>query len=211
MRSSILDKDGRFNMDDVQIHETAEVSEDAVIGKGTRIWHYVQIREGAQIGENCSIGKGAYIDVGVKIGNRVKIQNGVSVYHGVTVEDDVLLGPYCTFTNDPYPRAFPADWQVVPTLLKKGCSIGANATVLAGVTIGEYSLLAAGAVVTVDTLPFSCMLGNPARLKSFVCLCGRELRKIKGETSKTELECNQCGRTLCLQFRLIEPSGKVNK
>lgn len=130
-------------MDDVQIHETAEVSEEAIIGRGTRIWHYAQIREGARIGENCSIGKGAYIDTDVKIGNRVKIQNGVGVYRGVTVEDDVLLGPYCSFTNDPYPRAFPADRQVVPTLLKKGCSIGANATVVCGVTIGEYSLIAA--------------------------------------------------------------------
>jgi len=130
-------------MDDVQIHETAKVSEEAIIGRGTRIWHYAQIREGARIGENCSIGKGAYIDTDVKIGNRVKTQNGVGVYRGVTVEDDVLLGPYCSFTNDPYPRAFPADRQVVPTLLKKGCSIGANATVVCGVTIGEYSLIAA--------------------------------------------------------------------
>jgi UDP-2-acetamido-3-amino-2,3-dideoxy-glucuronate N-acetyltransferase len=198
-------------MDDVQIHETAEVSKQAVIGRGTRIWHYAQIREGVQIGENCSIGKGVYIDTNVKIGNRVKIQNGVGVYRGVTVEDDVLLGPYCTFTNDPYPRAFPVDWKVVPTLLKKGCSIGANATVVCGVTIGEYSLIAAGAVVTVDTLPFSLMLGNPARLKNFICLCGRELRKIKGETSKMELECNKCGRILCIQFQLIEPSGEVNQ
>ena len=180
-------------MDDVQIHETAEVSKEAVIGRGTKVWHYVQIREGAQIGEDCSIGKGAYIDIDVKIGNRVKIQNGVGVYRGVTIEDDVFLGPYCSFTNDPYPRAFPADWQVASTLLKKGCSIGANATVVCGVTIGEYYLIAAGAVVTVDTLPFSLMLGNPARWKSFVCLCGRELRKIKGDASKIELECSKCG------------------
>jgi acetyltransferase-like isoleucine patch superfamily enzyme len=192
-------------MEDVQIHETAEVSEQAIIGKGTKIWHHVQIREGAQIGENCSIGKGVYIDNEVKIGNRVKIQNGVGVYRGVTIEDDVLLGPYCSFTNDPYPRAFPADWQVVPTLLKKGCSIGANATVVCGVTIGEYSLIAAGAVVTVDTLPFSCMLGNPARLKNFVCLCGRELRTMKGQASEIKLECDKCRRILCLQFKLIEP------
>lgn len=193
-------------MDGVQIHETAEVSEEAEIGTGTKIWHYAQIREGARIGENCSIGKGAYIDSDVKIGNRVKIQNGVGVYRGVTVEDDVLLGPYCSFTNDPYPRAFPADWKVVPTLLKKGCSIGANATVVCGVTIGEYSLIAAGAVVTVDTLPFSCMLGNPARLKNFVCLCGRELRTIEGANLKTELRCDKCGRILSIKFQLIEAS-----
>lgn len=192
-------------MNDVQIHPTAEVSEKAVIGKGTKIWHYVQIREGAQIGENCNIGKGSYIDANVKIGNRVKIQNGISVYQGVTIEDDVLLGPYCSFTNDPYPRAFPADWQVMPTLLKKGCSIGANATVVAGIIIGEYSLIAAGAVITVDTLPFSLMLGNPARLKNFVCMCGRELRKIRGETSKMELKCVKCGRILQVQFQLVEP------
>ncbi len=191
-------------MSDFEAHETAEISEQARIGKGTRIWHYVQIREAAQIGDNCTIGKSSYIDVGVRIGNNVKIQNGVSVYQGVTVEDDVLLGPFCTFTNDPYPRAFSVDWEVVPTVLKKGCSIGANATVVCGITIAEYSLIAAGAVVTEDTLPFSLMIGSPARLKAFVCLCGRELRKIKGDTPRLELRCDSCGRALRVEFEMIE-------
>jgi len=189
----------------VQIHPTAEVAADAAIGKGTKVWHYAQIRSGAEIGENCNLGKGVYIDAGVKIGNGVKIQNGISVYAGVQVEDDVLLGPNCTFTNDLYPRAFPVDWKVIPTRLRKGCSIGANATIVCGVTIGEYSLIAAGAVVTEDTLPYSVMLGNPARLKSFACKCGRELRKIHGAGDLLRLTGSSCGRVLSLRFELHEP------
>ncbi|MFC1824281.1 acyltransferase [Thermodesulfobacteriota bacterium] len=191
-------------MEDIRIHETAEVSDKAIIGRGTKIWHYAQIREGAQIGQDCNIGKGVYVDIDVKIGNRVKIQNGISVYKGVTVEDDVLLGPNASFTNDPYPRSFPADWEVVPTLLEKGCSIGANATVICGVTIGTYSLVGAGAVVTQDTLPFSMMTGSPARFRRFVCICGRELGKIKSEGLTMEYGCKKCRRTLRIDYYFSE-------
>jgi acetyltransferase-like isoleucine patch superfamily enzyme len=191
----------------IQIHPTAEVAGDAVIGMGTRVWHHAQIREGVRIGRDCILSKGVYVDVGVIIGDRVKIQNGVSVYRGVHIGDDVLVGPYATFTNDPYPRAFPADWEVVPTYLRNGCSIGANATIVCGVIIGEYSLIASGAVVTEDTLPYSVMLGNPARLKSFACICGRELRKIEGEPMGLTLRCARCGRTLSIRFEMHEAAG----
>ena len=181
-------------------HVSAEVSPEAKIGNGTKIWNGVQIREGVSIGRNCHIGKGVYIDVGVIIGDNVKIQNGVSVYRGVTIEDFVLLGPNCTFTNDPYPRAFPAHWELSPTLLRKGCSIGANATIICGITIGSYSLIGAGAVVTKDTLPCSMMVGNPARLRSFVCICGRELTVSRNEGFELDMHCTKCGTYNRLTF-----------
>ena len=187
-------------MSDYFIHESADVSPHASIGSGTKIWNDVQIREDAKIGDNCHIGKGVYIDAGVQIGNGVKIQNGISVYRGITIEDLVILGPNCTFTNDPYPRAFPAHWEVVPTYLRKGCSIGANATIVCGVTIGSYSLIGAGAVVTKDTLPFSMMVGNPARLRSFVCICGRELAVKSNQGFDLAMRCETCGRSNTLHF-----------
>lgn len=182
------------------IHPSAVVAENVTIEDGTHIWHDAQIREGAVIGQNCNIGKGVYIDKDVKIGNSVKIQNYVSVYNGVTIEDDVILAPNCTFTNDLYPRAFNKDWRTVPTLVKKGASIGANATILCGVTIGEYSLIGIGSVVTADTLPFSLMVGNPARMKNFVCRCGAELFMEKKDDFNLFFKCKKCSKTLRLNF-----------
>ena len=177
------------------VHPLAVVEENVEIGEGTRIWHFAHIRKGAKIGKNCNIGKDVYIDVGVEIGNNVKIQNGVSVYHGVKVEDDVFLGPHMTFTNDLYPRAFNEDWEVVPTLVKKGVSIGAHATIVCGVTIGEYAMIGAGAVVTKDVPPFGLVFGNPARLKGFVCYCGRKLKEKIGENEGNIIfKCSHCGR-----------------
>ena len=111
-------------------HPTAEVAADAIIGSGTKIWHQCQIMPRARVGDDCVLGKSVYVDTGVQIGNRVKIQNGISVYKGVTVEDDVLLGPHMVFTNDLYPRAFNSTYEVLPTLVKQGASIGANATIV---------------------------------------------------------------------------------
>jgi len=159
----------------VMIHETAEVSEKAVIGDGTKVWNQAQVREGASIGANCIIGKNVYIDAGVQIGSGVKIQNNVSVYAGVTVEDDVFLGPSMTFTNDLYPRAFNPEWQITPTHVCKGASIGAGAVIVCGVTIGAYAMVGAGAVVTKDVPPYTLVVGNPARPVWRVCRCGRRL------------------------------------
>ncbi len=177
----------------------------AEIGGGTKIWHNVQVREHAVIGHECVIGKDVYIDTGVKIGNGVKIQNGISIYKGTLIEDLVILGPNCVFTNDPYPRAFPAGWEPVPTILKKGCSVGANATIVCGVTIAEYTLIGAGAVVTRNTLPFSMMAGNPARLRAFVCVCGRELRVADNKDLHVGFECDRCGRSVSLIFDIRSP------
>lgn len=184
-------------MGDVYIHPSAEVSPEAEIGDGTKIWHYAHVREGAKIGRNCIISKDVYIDHHVRIGNNVKIQNGVSVYHGVTVEDDVILAPNATFTNDLYPRAFSEDWEITPTLIKKGASVGANATVVCGVTIGEYCMVAAGAVVTRSVPAYGLIMGNPGRLRGFVCKCGQKLgcREPNSEIidgDKVELVCERC-------------------
>ncbi len=163
------------------VHPSAEVAPGAVIGPGTRIWHQAQVREGAVIGADCVLGKDVYVDCGVVIGNRVKIQNGVSLYRGVTLEDDVFVGPGVVFTNDRYPRASSSEWQVMPTRVCRGASIGANATIVCGVTIGEYALVGAGAVVTRDVPPRSLVVGNPARVVGRVGEDGRPLREPPGE------------------------------
>ena len=154
------------------IHETAEVSEKAKIGKGTKIWHHAQIREDSVIGNNCVIGKNVYIDKGVKIGNNVKIQNNSSIYLGVTIEDGVFIGPHTCFSNDKFPRAINPDgslktdndWVLKVTVVKKGASIGANSTILPGVTVGSFSMIGAGTVVTKDIGDFVLAFGNPVRV-----------------------------------------------
>ncbi len=177
----------------VYIHPTAEVSQKAKIGSGTKIWHQAQVRENTKIGRNCNIGKAVYIDTNVKIGNNVKIQNFVSVYDGVTVEDDVFIGPSATFTNDLYPRS--RIWsreRRVKTHVKKGASIGANATILCGLTIGEHSMVGAGSVVTSDVPNHALVLGNPARLKGFVCICGWKVEEYKVDEKIVEFKCPKC-------------------
>ena len=162
-------------MNNVYIHPTAHVSDQAKIGEGTKIWINSQIRENTVIGRNCIISKDTYIDFDVIIGDNVKIQNGVSLYHGVTICDDVFIGPNAVFTNDFYPRSFSKDWEVFKTILEKGCSVGANATIICGNTLGEYSMVGAGSVVTKDVPPYTLVVGNPARIIGKVCKCGRRL------------------------------------
>jgi len=170
-------------MNECFIHESAHVSETALIGRDTKIWINSQIRDDAYIGESCNIGKDTYIDFGVKVGDRVKIQNGVSIYHGVTISDDVFIGPNAAFTNDLYPRSFNTEWSVVETFVGKGASIGANATIVCGVTIGSYSMIGAGSVVTKNVPPHALVVGNPAKRIGYVCRCGEKLK-----TSK----CDKC-------------------
>ena len=165
------------------IHTSAEVSPQAILGPGTRIWHQAQVRERASLGANCIVGKGAYIDFDVSVGDNCKIQNGVYVYHGVTLEDGVFLGPGVILTNDRLPRAInpdgtqksDADWEVGPILIKRGASIGAGAVILPGITVGSFALVGAGSVVTGNVPDQGLVFGNPARLNGYVCTCGRRL------------------------------------
>jgi len=147
------------------IHETAIVEEGAKIGEGTNIWHFVHIRKGANIGKKCNIGKDVYIDINVRVGDNCKIQNFATLYHGLTVGNDVFIGPHVCFTNDLYPRAkIWSDEKVAKTIVKDGASIGANSTIVAGITIGKYAMIGAGAVVTKDVPDFALVVGNPARV-----------------------------------------------
>lgn len=180
------------------VHPTAEVANDAVIGPGSYIWHQCQVMPASRIGANCKLGKSVYVDFGVQIGDRVKIQNGVSVYKGVTVEDDVLLGPHMAFTNDLYPRAFNDSYEVVPTLVKKGSSVGANATIVCGVNLGNYCMVGAGAVVTTDVPDYALVVGNPANVVGYVCECGKRLNLDHRMRKDREVKCDSCGK----QFRI---------
>jgi UDP-2-acetamido-3-amino-2,3-dideoxy-glucuronate N-acetyltransferase len=169
------------------IHETAEVSPDAQIGSGTKIWHQAQVREGAVIGKNCIIGKDVYIDFGVIIGDNVKIQNGALIYHGVTIEDGVFVGPQVCITNDRTPRAITHDgrlkreddWTVEPILVRYGASIGAGAILIPPVTIGRFAMVAAGSVVTKNVPDHVLAVGVPAHLVGYVCPCGQKLVKLE--------------------------------
>lgn len=171
------------------IHSTAEVSPRAKIGEGSRIWHYVQIREGVEIGQNCIVGKNVYIDFDVKVGNNVKIQNSALLYHGLTVEDGVFIGPAACMTNDVFPRAITPegqlkgndDWEVGSIVLKYGSSIGAGALILPNVTVGRFALVAAGAVVTKSVPDHALVVGTPARVAGYVCKCGRKMEQKDAE------------------------------
>ncbi len=158
-----------------KIHPTAEVSAEADVGDGTSIWHWAQVRERARIGARCNIGKDVYIDTDVVVGDDCKIQNFATLYHGLTVGNRVFIGPHACFTNDPYPRAVSPDWKVVPTKVEDGASIGANATILCGITIGRNAMVAAGAVVTKDVPAHALVAGVPAKVVGWVCECGRPL------------------------------------
>lgn len=160
---------------EIFVHSTAHVGDNVIIGGGTKIWINVQIREDVVIGKNCILSKDVYIDHAVKIGDRCKIQNSVSVYDGVTIQNDVFIGPNAVFTNDKVPRSFNSNWKITPTLVRNGASIGANATIVCGVEIGEYAMVAAGSVVTKSVPSHALVMGNPAKITRYVCKCGLEL------------------------------------
>jgi acetyltransferase-like isoleucine patch superfamily enzyme len=190
-------------MENVRIHPTAEVSPQAKIGPGSAIWHQVHVREGARLGRNCIVGKGAYIDFGVAIGDNVKIQNNALIYHGVTLEDGVFIGPQACLTNDKLPRAVnpdgslkgAADWAVSPILVRQGAAIGAQAVVLPGVTIGRWAMVGSGAVVTRDVPDYGMVWGNPARLRGYVCPCGRPLKAVEETDAQVIAHCSACDWT----------------
>ena len=170
------------------IHTTSHIEKGARIGEGTKIWYFCHIREGAEIGKNCNIGQNVFGDKNVSIGNGVKIQNNVSVYTGVTIEDDVFCGPSCVFTNVINPRAFiERKDEFRPTRVKKGATIGANATIVCGVTIGRYAFVGAGAVVTKNVPNHAIVAGIPAKQKGWTCKCGNTM---SSKTYRQILKCN---------------------
>jgi acetyltransferase-like isoleucine patch superfamily enzyme len=189
------------------IHPTADVSDRASIGEGTRVWNEAQVREGARIGAECIVGKGAYVDVDVVVGDRCKLENRASLFRGVTLEDGVFVGPHAVFANDKLPRAVnpdgslktEADWTVTPSLVRHGASVGAGAVVLPGVTIGPWALVGAGAVVTANVPAHAIVRGNPARLAGWVCVCGRALRQADTHMYR----CDACDRP----YHLAELGG----
>ena len=167
------------------VHESSYIDDEVEIGEDTKIWHFCHVQRGAKVGRGCTLGQNVNIANYVVVGDNVKIQNNVSVYEGVELEDGVFCGPSCVFTNDLMPRAaFRREYK--KTIVKKGASIGANATIVCGHTIGKYALIAAGAVVASDVPDHALMVGIPARRKAWVCECGCGLLD--------DLKCSECGR-----------------
>lgn len=180
--------------------KSAIVDKGAKIGEGSQIWHFSHIMKGAQIGKNCKMGQNVLVADGAKIGNNVKIQNNVSVYSGVTLEDDVFCGPSMVFTNVKNPRAlYPVNKNYEKTLVKKGATIGANATVVCGVTIGKCAFVGAGSVVTKDVSDYALVYGNPAKLQSWVCECGEKLEAAK----KEKYFCKNCSRSYLVKTKQL--------
>lgn len=172
------------------VHPSAIVDEQAQIGEGTKIWHFAHILSGAVIGRDCMIGQGCFVG-NVKIGNGVRIQNNVSVYDGVTLEDHVFAGPSCVFTNVMNPRSeVDRKSEYRPTTVKRGATIGANATILCGVSIGEYAFVGAGALVRTNVPAHAVVVGVPTRQVGWMCACGERIR----ESAEVTLACSACGR-----------------
>lgn len=171
-------------------HPTAVIEADALIGSDTYVWHHSHVRSGATVGASCVLGKNVYVDEGARIGDRCKIQNNVSVYNGVVIGDDVFVGPAATFTNDRVPRAFNHDWVITPTTVANGASIGANATIVCGSTLGEFCMVAAGSTVTRSVHAYQLAGGSPARHMGWVCRCGTVLTR--SEERPSEERCQLC-------------------
>lgn len=189
-------------MTSIQIHPTAIVDAGAQLGAGCRVWHFAHICGSARIGEHCSFGQNVFVGNDVTIGNNVKVQNNVSIYDAVTLEDDVFCGPSMVFTNVYNPRsAITRKNEYRPTRVKRGATLGANCTIICGVSIGEFAFIGAGAVVNRDVAPYALMLGVPARRRGWMCVCGVQI-KADGETA----DCSGCGARYVLTAEHCTPA-----
>jgi UDP-2-acetamido-3-amino-2,3-dideoxy-glucuronate N-acetyltransferase len=187
---------------DFFVHSSSIVDDGAQVGAGTKIWHFCHLMSSCRIGEHCNIGQNVYIDNNVVIGNGVKIQNNVSVYNGVVIEDDVFLGPSMVFTNVINPRSFiERKEEFRKTVVRKGATIGANATIICGIEIGAYAMIGAGAVVTKDVLPYALVTGNPARQTGWIGQAGLKL-----DFNKEGIAfCPQTRRRYKLKNGIVDP------
>ena len=180
---------------DYFVHTSSYIDEPSSIGKGSKIWHFCHIMGNSVVGENCNIGQNVVISPGCKLGNNVKVQNNVSIYTGVTMEDDVFCGPSCVFTNVINPRSHVSRKnEYAATTVKQGTSIGANATIVCGVTLGRYCFIGAGAVVTRHVPDYAMVYGTPARIRGWVCNCGVKLNFPANANQHASVACDAFGR-----------------
>ena len=190
-------------MPDYFVHESSYVDDGVQIGAGTKIWHFCHIMSPSHIGERCNIGQNVFVSPDVTIGNNVKIQNNVSLYTGVIVEDDVFLGPSMVFTNVINPRSHVSRKdEYRSTLVRKGASIGANATIVCGITLGSYCFVGAGSVVTRDVPDYALVYGSPARVRGWMCQCGELL---KFSTQEDRAVCKSCGDAYRKHDQVVSP------
>jgi UDP-2-acetamido-3-amino-2,3-dideoxy-glucuronate N-acetyltransferase len=194
-------------MPDFFVHESSYVDEGAEIGAGTKIWHFCHVMTRARIGERCNIGQNVLVSPEVTIGNNVKIQNNVSLYTGVIVEEDAFLGPSMVFTNVINPRSHinrKNEYQT--TLVQKGASIGANATIMCGTTLGRYCFVGAGSVVTHDVPDYALVYGTPARVRGWICQCGEQIKFVE-QGGVEKAKCESCGDAYRKQGQVVTPEG----
>jgi len=185
--------------------------ESSDVGEGTRVWAWAHVMAGARVGAHCNIGEHCFVEAGAVLGNNVTVKNGVAVWARVTVEDNVFLGPNCVLTNDPNPRAYikKGPESLVPTLIRANATVGANATIVCGTTIGEYAFIGAGAVVIRDVPDFALLVGNPARQIGWMCVCANKLPLEAGAPSETGIRCPDCGQQFIVGGRGLVQTAKV--
>ena len=194
------------------VHESAYIDQPCVIGENTKIWHFSHIMQNCSIGSNCNIGQNVVVSPGCRIGTNVKIQNNVSVYTGVILEDDVFVGPSVVFTNVVNPRSHIARKdQYRATVIRRGASIGANATIVCGHTLGQHCFIGAGAVVTHDVPDYALVLGNPARIAGWVCSCGVKLPFSPAAEGFALATCCACGLSYQRVGNLVHPTVTVTE
>jgi UDP-2-acetamido-3-amino-2,3-dideoxy-glucuronate N-acetyltransferase len=195
-------------MADTFVHESSYVDDGAEIGAGSKIWHFCHVMSGARLGERCNLGQNVFVASGVVMGSNVKIQNNVSLYTGVVLEDDVFLGPSMVFTNVTNPRSHVLRHdEYKTTLVKRGASIGANATIVCGVTLGRYCFVGAGSVVTRDVPDYALVYGNPARVRGWICQCGVQLNFVPTSDGEAA-QCAACGAAYSKKGQVVRPVHK---